>query len=93
MPPIFRNVSSAVLISSLVLPFVVVTGLCEIGGFAAYVAGARHSIAIAAVLASQFAAIAALLAFVLFRERLTRIQTLGVCIVVAGVAVLSALQA
>lgn len=75
------------------LPFVVVTGLCEIGGFAAYVAGARHSIAIAAVLASQFAAIAALLAFVLFRERLTRIQTLGVCIVVAGVAVLSALQA
>ena len=76
-----------------VLPFVVVAGLCEIGGFASYVAGARHSIAVAAVLASQFAAIAAVLAFVLFRERLTRVQATGVAVVVVGVAVLSALQA
>jgi drug/metabolite transporter (DMT)-like permease len=76
-----------------VLPFLVLSGLCEIGGFASYTAGARHSIAIAAVLASQFAAIAALLAFVLFRERLSRLQAAGVLVVVAGVAVLSLVQA
>jgi drug/metabolite transporter (DMT)-like permease len=76
-----------------VLPLLAFSGLCEIGGFASYTAGARHSIAIAAVLASQFAAIAALLAFVLFRERLSRVQAAGVLVVVAGVAVLSLLQA
>jgi drug/metabolite transporter (DMT)-like permease len=76
-----------------VLPFLALSGLCEIGGFASYTAGARHSIAVAAVLASQFAAIAALLAFVLFRERLSRVQAAGALVVVAGVAVLSLVQA
>ena len=75
------------------LPLVVFSGLCEIGGFASYAAGSRHSIAIAAVLASQFAAIAAVAAFLLFRERLTRVQLGGVVIVALGVALLSALQA
>jgi drug/metabolite transporter (DMT)-like permease len=74
------------------LPLVIFSGLCEVGGFASYAAGARHSIAIAAVLASQFAAIAAVAAFVLFRERLTRVQVGGVVIVAVGVALLSALQ-
>ena len=45
------------------------------------------------MLASQFAAIAGVAAFVLFRERLTRLQLSGVGIVVAGVAVLSAVRA
>jgi drug/metabolite transporter (DMT)-like permease len=76
-----------------VLPFLALSGLCEIGGFASYTAGARHSIAIAAVLASQFAALAALLAFALFRERLTRTQVAGIAVVVAGVALLSLVQA
>ena len=76
-----------------VLPFLALSGLCEIGGFASYAAGARHSIAVAAVLASQFAAIASVLAFVVFRERLSRVQTAGVLVVVAGVAVLSLVQA
>jgi drug/metabolite transporter (DMT)-like permease len=75
------------------VPFVVLSGLCEIGGFASYAAGARHSIAIAAVLASQFAAIAAVLAFVLFRERLSRMQLTGVVVVAVGVTLLSAVQA
>jgi drug/metabolite transporter (DMT)-like permease len=66
---------------------------CEVGGAAAFVLGARHSIAVTSVLASQFAALAALAAFVLFRERLTRVQLAGIAIIAAGVAALSALQA
>jgi len=76
-----------------VIPFVVLSGLCEIGGFASYAAGARHSIAISAVLASQFAALAAVAAYFLLKERLTRVQVGGIVVVVAGVALLSALQA
>src|SRR5436190_560532 len=73
-------------------PFVVASGLAEVGGFTSYAVGARHGIAIAAVLASQFAALAALGAYVLFHERLSRIQVAGVVAIAAGVAVLSALQ-
>ena len=45
------------------------------------------------MLASQFAGLAALAAFVLFRERLTRVQLAGVVAIAVGVAVLSALRA
>ena len=55
--------------------------------------GARHNIAVAAVLSSQFAALAAVAAYFLFRERLSRVQLVGVVTIVAGVAVLTALQA
>ena len=75
------------------LPFVVATGLAEVAGFAAYAVGARHSIAIAAVLASQFAALAAIGAYVFFGERLTRVQIAGIAVVAVGVALLSALRA
>jgi drug/metabolite transporter (DMT)-like permease len=75
------------------LPLVITAGLCELGGFASYAVGARHSIAISAVLASQFAALAALSAYVLFRERISRLQLAGVAAIALGVAVLSALQA
>ena len=51
------------------------------------------AMAVAAVLASQFAAISAVVAFALFGERLARVQVAGVAAIVAGVAVLSALQA
>jgi drug/metabolite transporter (DMT)-like permease len=74
-------------------PLVVAAGLCEVLGFVSFALGARDGIAVAAVLASQFAAIAAIAAFVLFGERLARIQVAGVAAIVAGVAVLSALQA
>ena len=55
--------------------------------------GQRDSVAVAAVLASQFAAIAAVAAYVLFRERLGRLQLVGVVTIVVGVAVLTWLQA
>jgi drug/metabolite transporter (DMT)-like permease len=75
------------------LPLVVVSGICEVVGFYSYTWGARHGIAVAAVLSSQFAAVAAVAAYFLFRERLSRLQLIGVCTVVAGVALLSAVRA
>jgi drug/metabolite transporter (DMT)-like permease len=74
------------------LGLVVVSGICEVLGFYSYTAGARHGIAVAAVLSSQFAALSGLGAYLLFKERLTRIQLLGVATVITGVAVLSALR-
>jgi drug/metabolite transporter (DMT)-like permease len=75
------------------LPLVVTAGIAEVVGFALFAVGSRHGVAVAAVLASQFAAIAAVAAYFLFRERLTRVQVAGVATIVIGVAVLTALQA
>jgi len=74
------------------LPLVVASGLAEVVGFASFAAGARHGIAVTAVLASQFAAVAAVGAYVLFGERLGRVQLTGVAMILAGVAALSALR-
>jgi len=73
--------------------FVVATGLAEVAGAAAYAVGARHGIAVAAVLASQFAALSALGAFVFYRERLTRVQVAGIVVIACAVAALSGLRA
>jgi drug/metabolite transporter (DMT)-like permease len=75
------------------VPLVLASGVAEIVGFGLFAVGSRDSIAVAAVLASQFAAIAGIAAFLLFRERLTRVQLVGVTIIVGGVTVLSLLQA
>lgn len=75
------------------LPLLVASGIAEVVGFFSYTDGSRHGIAIASVLAFQFAAISALGAFLLFKERLSRLQLLGVVIVICGVGVLSALTA
>jgi drug/metabolite transporter (DMT)-like permease len=75
------------------LPLVLVAGVCEVLGFALFALGARHGIAVSAVLASQFAAVAAVAAYFLFGERLARVQLAGVTLIVAGVGVLSALEA
>jgi drug/metabolite transporter (DMT)-like permease len=75
------------------LPLLVTSGCVEVAGFAAYSAGARSDIAVAAVLASLFGVLAALIARVLLGERLARPQATGVTITVAGVVALSVLQA
>jgi uncharacterized membrane protein len=75
------------------VPLIVVAGICEVLGFFSYTAGARHGIAVAAVLSSQFATIAAVAAYFLFAERLNRVQLAGVSSVIVGVALLSALRA
>ncbi len=74
-------------------PLVLVSGVCEVIGFYSYTTGARHGIAVAAVLSSQFGGLSALAAYFVFGERLSRKRTLGVCTMLAGVAVLSALRA
>ena len=74
------------------IPLVITAGVCEVLGFYAYAIGSRHGIAIAAVLASQFGALAAVAGYVLFGERLSRVQLCGVVVAVSGVAVLTALQ-
>src|SRR6266545_6839892 len=75
------------------LPLVLVAGVGEVAGFALFALGARHGIAVTAVLSSQFAAIAAIAAYFLFRERLSRVQLAGVAVIVAGVGALSGVQA
>lgn len=75
------------------VPFVVAGGILEVIGFLSYAVGSRHGIAIAAVLASQFAAIAAIAAYYLFGERISRRQLVGIVVIAVGVALLSALQA
>jgi drug/metabolite transporter (DMT)-like permease len=75
------------------LPFGVVGGILEVVGFLSYAVGSRDAIAIAAVLASQFAAMAAIAAYFLFGERISRVQLAGVVVIAVGVAILSALQA
>jgi drug/metabolite transporter (DMT)-like permease len=74
-------------------PLVVTSGICEVLGFYSYTTGARHGIAIAAVLSSQFGALAGVAGYHLFGDRLSRVQTTGLAAVVLGVAVLTGLRA
>lgn len=72
------------------LPLVAGAAAGEVLGILSYELGARHDIAVAAVIASQFAAFAAVGAFLIMRERLTRLQLAGLVIIAIGVAVLAA---
>jgi drug/metabolite transporter (DMT)-like permease len=75
------------------VPFVVLVGIAEVAGAATYAWGSRESAAIAAVLASQFAGIAAIAAYFLYGERLSRVQVAGVVTITVGVGLLAAVQA
>jgi drug/metabolite transporter (DMT)-like permease len=72
---------------------VIFVGIAEVIGTLTYAFGSRDSAPIAAVLASQFAGIAAIAAFFLFGERLNRVQVTGVVAIAVGVAILAGLQA
>jgi drug/metabolite transporter (DMT)-like permease len=74
-------------------PLVIVAGTGEILGSTASAWGATESIAVVAVLGSQFAAFAAVVAFVLFGERLSRVQVAGVVLILVGVTLLAATSA
>jgi drug/metabolite transporter (DMT)-like permease len=73
------------------IPLVLLAGACEVAGFGLYSVAARDQIAVAAVLSSQFAAFAALGAFLVFGERLTTPQRIGLGVIGLGVATLAAL--
>ena len=75
------------------VPFVLMVGVAEVAGVATYSFGARDSAAIASVIASQFAGIAAIVAFLLFGERLGRLQVAGVIVIAIGVGALAAARA
>jgi drug/metabolite transporter (DMT)-like permease len=74
-------------------PLVIGMGIAEVVGFICYTIAAASDIAIASVLVSQFAPIATLAAFFLFKERLGRLQILGFIVIIVGVVGLSAVQA
>jgi drug/metabolite transporter (DMT)-like permease len=106
VPPIWVSLSSRIVglvivalplvlqgrltLSGRALPLVVVAGIGELIGSTAAAWGATDSIPISAVLGSQFAAIAAVVAFFLFGERLSRSQVAGVLFIVVGVTALAA---
>lgn len=71
------------------VPFAVGAGLIEILGFLAFLWGARESIAVAAVLATQYAVVATILSWILFHERLSRAQLGGIGVVITGVILVS----
>jgi drug/metabolite transporter (DMT)-like permease len=75
------------------LPFVIASAIAEVVGFFSYNLGTRHGIAVAAVIASQFAAIVVAFAYFFFHERLTRTQFIGICTIIVGVTLLSAVSA
>jgi drug/metabolite transporter (DMT)-like permease len=70
------------------LPFIVFAGLAEVVGVYTFAWGARESIAVTAILSSQFAVMAALISHVL-GERISPRQWLGVGAVTAGVVVIT----
>jgi drug/metabolite transporter (DMT)-like permease len=80
-------------IQAAAVPLVLLSGLCEVAGFASFSLGSRHGIAVSSVLASQFAAVAVLAAFVVFHERLRAVQVAGIMTILICVAALSAIRA
>ncbi len=74
-------------------PMILLIVTAEVFGNAAYAAGASESLAIAAVIASQFGAVAAVAAFFLLGERLSFVQRSGVVAITVGVAVFASCTA
>ncbi|MEI7630918.1 MAG: EamA family transporter, partial [Actinomycetes bacterium] len=73
-------------------PYVVLAGIVEVCGFTCYAIGAQYGVAVTAVLASQFAPIAAITAYFLYKEKLGKVQIAGVVTIVAGVVALTLLN-
>ncbi len=66
--------------------WIVAFGLLDLAGYVAYIEGAREDLVVAAVAASQYAAIAAVGGVLGFGERLSRAQVAGVVLLVGGAA-------
>ena len=75
------------------LGLAVYSGIGEVVGFVGYIAGSQSSIAVCAVIASQYAAVAAIGSYLVFGERLNRLQVIGGVVLMAGIAAVAALQA
>ncbi|MBS1843039.1 MAG: EamA family transporter [Actinobacteria bacterium] len=71
-------------------PWLAASGVIDALAFICYVEGARHSLAIAAVAASQYAIPAAIAGAVVFGERLRPTQWLGVGVLISAAALIAA---
>jgi drug/metabolite transporter (DMT)-like permease len=71
------------------VPYVIAVGLAEITGIACIAFGAGSSLAVTAVISSQWAAIAAIGAYFWFGQRLGRFQLAGIATIAIGVAVIT----
>ena len=71
------------------VPLIVAMAFTEILGFVCFSIGAQYQVAITSVLSSQFAPIAAVAAYFLFKEKLGRLQIAGVVVLVVGVTALT----
>ena len=68
---------------------VLVVALAEIVAFITYAIGAQQSIAITAVLASQFAPLTTIFAWIAYKEKLGRAQIIGIALILIGVVTLT----
>ena len=73
-----------------VWPLIVFSGVADSAGFAAFIVGAGDSVAVSAVLSSQYAAVAGLVGILALGERLTRLQAAAAVTILLGVAVVAA---
>lgn len=73
---------------SAVVPILVIA-VADIAAFGTYSLGAQQSIAITAVLASQFAPITTIFAWIAYKERLGRVQVAGIALILLGVVTLT----
>lgn len=71
------------------VPMVIAMGFTEVLGFVCFAIGAQYQLAVMSVFSSQFAPIAAIAAYFLFKEKLGRLQIAGVAVIVLGVTALT----
>ena len=71
------------------VPMVIAMGFTEVLGFVCFAIGAQYQLAVMSVFSSQFAPIAAIAAYFLFKEKLGRLQIAGVAVIVLGVTALA----
>jgi drug/metabolite transporter (DMT)-like permease len=74
------------------LGMAVYSGIGEVVGFVSYIVGSQSSIAVSAVIASQYAAVAAIGGYLAFGERLNRLQLTGGVVLMAGIAAVAAIR-
>ena len=68
---------------------VLIIAVAEIVAFITYSMGAQQSIAITAVLSSQFAPLTTIVAWLVYKERLGRVQVIGIVTILIGVVTLT----
>jgi drug/metabolite transporter (DMT)-like permease len=74
-------------------PWIAANGIGDVLGFIAYTSAARDNLAVAAVVASEYAVVTVVLGVVLLGERLRPHQWVGVAVALGGIALVAAAAA